>query len=75
MHTERRLTAEETAWIAAVPCALLTVAAMVWLGGPLGGLLLSTHAHVAFLPEFSGDVFLKPAQQARYLRASHALRH
>jgi hypothetical protein len=40
---------------------------MVWLGGPLGNLLLSTRARVAFLPEFSGDVFLKPAQQARYL--------
>jgi hypothetical protein len=52
-----------------VPCALLAVAAMAWLGVPLGNLLLSTHREPAFLPEFYGEIFQKPAEQARYLIA------
>jgi hypothetical protein len=65
----RELTAEQIAWLLSVPCALLTVAAMVLLGRPLGSLLLSNHGQTTFLPEYDGDIFLKPAQQARYLIA------
>ncbi len=50
-----------------MPCALLTVAAMALLAVPLGNLLLSAHKQVTFLPEYNGDVYLKPAEEARYL--------
>jgi GNAT superfamily N-acetyltransferase len=40
---------------------------MIWLGRPLGALLPAHGGQVAFLPEYSGDIFLKPAQQARYV--------
>lgn len=68
-RTGRELTAGEIAWLLSVPCALLTVAAMVLLGRPLGNLLQSTHGQITILPEYDGDIFLKPAQQARYFIA------
>lgn len=66
----RRLTAAETAWVAALPCALATAAAIVVLGPPLG--------HLAFRP--NGDALWpvgwwetqgrpEPTEQARYLLA------
>jgi hypothetical protein len=68
-HDARRLTVDEIAWLLALPCAVLTVAAMVLLGGPLGNLLLANHGRVTLLPEWQFAVFLKPAEQARYLIA------
>jgi hypothetical protein len=65
----RELTAGEIAWLLSVPCALLTVAAMLVLGRPLGNLLQSTHGQITILPEYDGAIFLKPAQQARYFIA------
>jgi hypothetical protein len=65
----RALTTGEIAWLLSVPCALLTVAAMVLIGRPLGNLLQSTHGQITILPEYDGDIFLKPAQQARYFIA------
>jgi hypothetical protein len=42
---------------------------MVSLGGPLGNLLLTNHGQVTILPEWQFAVFVKPAEQARYLIA------
>jgi hypothetical protein len=42
---------------------------MVWLGRPLGELLLANHGQVKILPDWQFAVFLKPAEQARYLIA------
>jgi hypothetical protein len=65
----QQLTPAEIAWILVPPCGILTVVAMVLLGGPLGSLLLTPHGQSTMLPEYDGDIFLKPAQQARYLIA------
>ena len=40
---------------------------MVWLGGPLGNLLLSHPGQNVLLPEYEPEIFLKPAEEARYL--------
>lgn len=70
-HTAQQkteLAAAEIVWILAVPCALLTVAAMVLLGAPLGRVLLS-RGQVAILPEWKPAVLLKPTVQACYVIA------
>lgn len=69
MQEKRHLTPGEIAWLLAVPCGLLTVAAMVFLGAPLGSLLLASRGKVTIVPEWQFAVFLKPAQEARYLIA------
>lgn len=66
-HEGRRLAPGEIAWLLAVPCGVLTVAAMAWLGGPLGNLLLSGHGQNVLLPEYAPEILLKPAERARYL--------
>ncbi len=65
----KQLAYGEIAWLLAVPCALLTVAAMVLLGGPLGDLLVKTHGSVSIVQEWRPDIVLKQAQEARYLIA------
>jgi hypothetical protein len=67
-QTKRQLTPGEIAWLLSVPCALLAVAAMAFLGGPLGNLLLN-NGRVTILPEWRPAVFLKSGEQARYLIA------
>ncbi len=68
-HDTRPLTPGEVAWLLSVPCAVLTAAAMMWLGVPLGNLLLSAHGRDVLLPEYDPAVLLKPAERARYLIA------
>jgi hypothetical protein len=69
VQSRHRLTPAETAWLLAVPCALLTVVAMVLLGGPVGSLLLSPNGHDVFLPEWRFALFPKPAEEGRYFIA------
>jgi len=64
-----QLSVGEIAWLLAVPCALLAVAAMAVLGAPLGNLLFSSHGQLTLLPEWRFAAFPKPAEQGRYLIA------
>jgi hypothetical protein len=63
----RRLASGEIAWLLAAPCAVITVAAMELLGGPLGRLVLSHRGHDIFLPEWRFALLPKPAEQGSYL--------
>jgi hypothetical protein len=65
-HERRRVTRAESAWIAAGPCALGTLVAIVLLGPPLGHMLFRPGA-VVFFPEFEATP--RPVQHARYLVA------
>src|SRR5690242_15076742 len=56
------------AWLAAVPAALLTLAAIVLLGPPLGALLFP-HPTAQFWPSIHYSVRPEPTEQARYLIA------
>jgi len=58
----------DLAWLAAVPAALLTVAAMVVIGPPLGRALLPVRT-LDFWPSTLPYVHPKPTEQARYLVA------
>jgi hypothetical protein len=60
----RTVTPAEAAWIAALPCALLTLAALVVAGPALGRLLLRPGAET-FWPELRVDP--QPAQHGRWL--------
>lgn len=62
------LSLEELAWLAAVPTAALTLAAMLVLGAPLGHALF--HARTLdFWPSTLVAVYPKPAEEARFLIA------
>ncbi len=62
----RALDPATLAWLAAVPCALLTVAGIVLLASPLGHALLAPGSE-AFWP--SAWVIPEPVEHARYLMA------
>ncbi len=62
------LSAADATWLAAVPAAVLAVAAIVLLGPPLGGSLLSAPP-VRFFPGALAGVRPEPTEQARYLIA------
>jgi len=60
----RRLDAGEAAWLAALPCGLLIVAAILLLGPPLGSLLPAAAPASAYWP---GQPLLpEPVEHARY---------
>jgi hypothetical protein len=59
----------EIAWLLLLPCAAVTVAAMLLLGSPLGHALSSAQKPIPLLPELRPFVFAKHTQQARYLIA------
>jgi hypothetical protein len=62
----RALEPAEAAWLAAVPCALLTVALIVAIGGPLGRLLLTPDPSTeAFWASVVRDP--QPAEHGRFL--------
>jgi hypothetical protein len=61
----RTLEAAELAWVAAVPCALLTLALVLLIGGPLGRALLTPRASEAFWPAIARDP--QPAEHGRFL--------
>jgi len=63
----RVATVREGAWIAAVPCALATVAAIALLGPSLGHALFAPPANNTFFPEFQRAP--RPVQHARYVVA------
>jgi hypothetical protein len=69
VRSEPRLTSGEIAWLLAVPCAVITVVAMVLLGEAVGSLVLSNRGHDTFLPEWQFALFPKPTEQGRYLIA------
>ncbi|MGN6190409.1 MAG: hypothetical protein ACTHOE_16080 [Conexibacter sp.] len=58
----------EAAWIAAVPCAVLTVAAILLLASPLGQLLFPRR-HYDFLQAIAPVVALEPREHAAFLLA------
>jgi hypothetical protein len=58
-------TAAEVAWLALVPCALVTVAAMLVLGPAVGGLL--PHAQVTPWPSALKYFHPEPAEHGHYL--------
>ncbi len=62
------LTAGETAWLAAVPAAVLGVLAIALLGPPLGHALLAPEP-ARFWSEFDFAVRPEPAEQGRFLVA------
>jgi hypothetical protein len=62
------LDAGRAAWLAAVPAALATLAAIVVLGPPLGRLLLPV-PHFGFWPQVEWGVLPEPTEQARFLIA------
>jgi hypothetical protein len=61
------LRAPDAAWIAAVPTAAISVAAIVVLGPAVGGLLPT--AEIRFLPGVLPGVHPEPTEQGRYLIA------
>jgi hypothetical protein len=62
----RALEPAEAAWLAAVPCALLTLLLIVAIGGPLGRLLLTPDpATEAFWASIGRDP--QPAEHGRFL--------
>jgi hypothetical protein len=60
----------DVAWIGALPCALVTVAAIAWLGPPLGHLLFEPTG-VHFWPNLlqSGAILPEPVEHGRYVFA------
>jgi hypothetical protein len=64
----RALTAAEATWLAALPCALLTLLAIVALGPPLGRVLFAGHP-VTFWPALAGQIHPEASEQARFLIA------
>jgi len=58
----------ETAWVALVPCALLTLAAIVLLGPPLGRILFPSKQY-GFWPEYLQFVSPEPTERGAYLLA------
>jgi len=66
----RRLRSAEAAWIAALPCALVLVAAIVWLGPPLGRALPGPGSDTLW-PREAPYVFghPEPVKHARFLLA------
>jgi hypothetical protein len=58
----------ETAWVALVPCGLLTLAAVVLLGPPLGRILFPPGRY-GFWPEYLQFVSPEPTEHAAYLLA------
>jgi hypothetical protein len=67
----RALTATELAWVALLPCALLTVVAIVVLG-PLLGHALFTHTSDSMWPPgwWEAEARPEPSKQGRYLIAT-----
>jgi hypothetical protein len=65
------LSAGESAWLAALPCALVLVAAIVLLGPPLGRALLAPAGESGIwdIYYFEGLVRPEPTEHARYLIA------
>lgn len=65
------LSASESAWLAALPCALLTVAAIVVLGPPFGRTLFAPPANTTiWAPFFSSHIAApEPTEHARYVIA------
>jgi hypothetical protein len=61
-------TPAEIAWLALLPCAALTLAAIVLLGPLLGEALLAPRG-MAFLPTSQQAVLPEPTEHARYLLA------
>jgi len=66
-HARGTLDAGDAAWIAALPCAALTLAAIVLLGVPLGDALFAPRAGATFLPGIW--VAPEPGEHARYALA------
>jgi hypothetical protein len=64
----RALSAAEIAWLAALPCAALTVAAVVVLGPSVGDLLLPGSS-VHFFEAALGELAPEPHEQGRFLVA------
>jgi hypothetical protein len=64
----RRVTADQIAWLAAVPCTVLAIALIVVLGEPLGALLEPSH-HPKLWPYSYFDPRPEPTEHARYLLA------
>lgn len=61
------LRASDFAWLVAVPCALLTIAAILLLGHPLGRLLFEPDRHTVFEPRT--PLVPKPTEHARFTLA------
>jgi len=57
------------AWLCAIPCTLLVLAAGAWLGGPLGGLLRPPTHGYTFTSGYTRLVRPEPTEHARYLIA------
>jgi hypothetical protein len=70
-RTTRALTASESAWLAALPCALLLLALLLALGPPLGRALFKPLPEDTFWFEYLRIqvVSPEPTEQARYLLA------
>jgi len=66
--TERSSTAD-AAWIVAVPCALATAAAILFLTSPLASVLLPSRPGITLLPEDAGRLTPEPREITRYLIA------
>jgi len=67
-RSRAELSAADAAWLAAVPAAVLAIAAIVLLGPSLGSSLLSAPP-VRFFPGALSGVHPEPTEQARYLIA------
>ena len=69
----RALTPAELAWVALLPCALLTLAAILLLGAPLGHALFPHGADALWPPTWwAAAGHPEPAKHARYLIAMGA---
>ncbi|HZV73974.1 MAG TPA: hypothetical protein VFF79_09695 [Conexibacter sp.] len=67
-HARGSQDAATAAWVCAIPCAAIAVAAILLLGPPLGRLLFPAHSPYTFLAG-SGPPAPEPTKQARYLLA------
>lgn len=68
MRPDPPLTTAETAWLAAIPAALIGVAAIVWLGPVLGDAFFAA-TRVRFWTAFEPQVRPEPEELGRYLAA------
>jgi hypothetical protein len=68
INATRELTAGETAWLAVIPCAALTLSAIVLLGPPIGRLLPADES-ARFWEALRVGVRPEPTEHGRYVAA------
>jgi hypothetical protein len=66
---DERMSAAEAAWLAAVPCALALVVAVLLLTDPVSGVLYPSRPTIELLPDDPGSLTPEPLEGTRYVIA------